>query len=256
MSSFIALLSPAKLIDDQTHYPNLPCTEIDFGEEANFLVSKLRKFKPKELAELMSMSDALAAETYARYQSWELPFSHKNAHPALLMFKGEVYRGLQAQELNSKQFDFAQKHIRILSGLYGILRPLDLVMPYRLMMGTRLAVDKKNDSLYTYWKSAIYEHLHRDLDKKGVIIDLASNEYFKAVDAAALQRRVINCEFKEKKAGKIVTVNTYAKSARGKMARFIIDHKITKASDLKAFDYDSYAYAPDHSQEDTWVFTR
>jgi len=256
MSKLIALLSPAKLLDDQSHYPDLPCTEAAFTAEAHHLVAKLKKQKPAELASLMSMSDALAAETHHRFQSWQLPFTHQNAHPALLLFKGEVYRGLQAHELNIKQLAFAQDHVRILSGLYGILRPLDLIMPYRLMMGTPFSFDKKHTNLYSFWKEKITNHLDRDLDKNGVLVDIASQEYFKSIDTGKLNRRVIACEFRENKGGKYVVVNTYAKSARGKMARFIIDAGIKNSNDLRAFNYDNYKFLPALSEENKLVFVR
>jgi cytoplasmic iron level regulating protein YaaA (DUF328/UPF0246 family) len=256
MSSFLALLSPAKLIDDQTHYPNLSCTQPVFQAEAARLVTKLKRLTPTKLSELMTMSDALAHETQVRFNNWHLPFTHLNAHPAVLMFKGEVYRGLQAQEFNLKQLEFAQKHLRILSGLYGVMRPLDLVMPYRLMMGTPFEFDKKTPNLYTFWKSKITSELDNTLGKKDVLINLASQEYFKAIDIQTLNRRVLECEFKEKKGNAFVTVNTYAKQARGKMARFIIDHQIKKADDIRSFDYDNYALNENLSTADRFVFSR
>lgn len=256
MSSFIAILSPAKLIDDQTHYPNLKCTEAHFISDAAQLVAKLKKLSPAALADLMAMSPALATETHGRFQKWELPFTHHNAHPAILMFKGEVYRGLNAGELNSKQLDFAQKHLRILSGLYGIMRPLDLVMPYRLMMGTPFVFDKKTANLYAFWKQKITNTLDLELGKKDTIINLASQEYFKSIDTKSLNRRIIECEFKEKKGNTHVTVNTYAKLARGKMARFIIDNQIRSADDIQAFDYGDYSFNAKLSKEDHFVFTR
>jgi len=143
MSSLLALLSPAKLIDDQTHYPNIPCSTPQFIDEAHYLVKKLRSLSPEQLTQILDISSKLAQETQQRHMNWQTPFSHQNAHPAIMMFQGEVYRGLKANELNSKQLQYANKHIKILSGLYGILRPLDWAMPYRLMMGTRFEVDSK-----------------------------------------------------------------------------------------------------------------
>ena len=256
MSSFIAILSPAKLIDDQTHYPNLSCTDAAFAEDAARLVGKLKKLSPENLAEMMSMSQALAMETHARFQQWKLPFTHQNAHPAMLMFKGEVYRGLQAAELNPKELTFAQKHLRILSGLYGIMRPLDLVLPYRLMMGTPFEFDKKAPNLYAFWKQKITEAMDKELGKKDVLINLASQEYFKVIDTKLLGRRIIDCEFKETKGKGFATVNTYSKLARGKMARFIIDNQIKKADDIRSFDSDGYCLNENLSGADHFVFTR
>jgi len=152
--------------------------------------------------------------------------------------------------------EFAQEHFRILSGLYGILRPLDLVMPYRLMMGTPLAIGKTTKNLYAFWTEKITAHLNDSLDKKGVLIDLASAEYFKSIDLKTLNRKVVTCEFRQKKGNDYVMVNTYAKSARGKMARFIIDNAITKADDCRAFNYDSYSLLDARSDDQRLVFVR
>jgi cytoplasmic iron level regulating protein YaaA (DUF328/UPF0246 family) len=220
------------------------------------LAGKLKKLSPEKLAEMMSMSQALAMETHARFQQWKLPFTHQNAHPAMLMFKGEVYRGLQAAELNPKGLSFAQNHLRILSGLYGVMRPLDLVMPYRLMMGTPFEFDKKAPNLYVFWKQKITEAMDKELGKKDVLINLASQEYFKVIDTKLLGRRIIDCEFKETKGKGFATVNTYSKLARGKMARFIIDNQIKKADDIQSFDSDGYCLNENLSGPDHFVFTR
>lgn len=256
MSSFIALLSPAKLIDDQTHYPELSCTDALFTEQSQLLVSKLKKCSSKQLAEMMEMSASLGEETRTRFNAWQLPFTHENAHPAIMMFKGEVYRGLQAMELSKKQLDYAQKHFRILSGLYGVLRPLDLVMPYRLMMGTRFAVDKKTPDLYSFWTHHVTQHLSESLGKNDCVLNLSSAEYFKSVNTNVLNRRVIHCEFKEKKGTHYKTVNTYTKLARGKMARFIIDHQLKNVDDIRSFDQDRYLFNTALSTPDQYVFTR
>lgn len=256
MSKLMAVISPAKLLDDQTHYPNLPCTQPEFAAESKKLATLIKKMSAGELSALMGMSNALGKETEIKFKQWALPFTHDNAHPALLMFKGEVYRGLQAEELHLGQLEFAQEHLRILSGLYGILRPLDLVMPYRLMMGTPLAIGKTYKNLYAFWSEKITAHLEESLDKKGVLIDLASAEYFKSIDLKKLNRKVITCEFRQKKANDYVMVNTYAKSARGKMARFIIDHAITKADDCRTFNYDGYSLLDARSDDHRLVFVR
>jgi cytoplasmic iron level regulating protein YaaA (DUF328/UPF0246 family) len=256
MSKLIAVISPAKLLDDQTHYPNIPCTQPEFLAEAEKLAGQLKKMNPAELSELMDMSVSLGQETALKYKKWKLPFTHENAHPAMLMFKGEVYRGLQAEELHLQQLEFAQKHLRILSGLYGIMRPLDLIMPYRLMMGTRLNIGKTHKNLYAFWTEKITSHLDQALDKKGILLDLASSEYFKSIDLNALNRKVISFEFRQKKGNDYVVVNTYAKSARGKMTRFILDNAITKADDCRAFDYDGYTLLDARSDDSRFVFVR
>lgn len=256
MTQLIAVISPAKLLDDSTHYPDLNCTQPVFQDEASYLVSKLKKQSSAQLSELMDISAKLGDENKRRYAEWHLPFSHTNAHPALLMFKGEVYRGLKAEEFSKKELDFAQGHLRILSGLYGVLRPLDLVMGYRLMMGTPFSPDKKTKNLYAFWGTKIADQLAQELAPKGILVNLASSEYFKGVDLAALNRRVVTCEFKERKGDKYSVVATYAKNARGMMARFLIENKIKKAEDLKSFDKENYVFNASLSTDDQWVFTR
>lgn len=255
-SNFIAVISPAKLLDDSVKYPKLKCTQPEFLEEAEQLIAKLKKLKPKEVGELMELSDKLAEENFIRFQQWSAPFSHENAIPAMLLFKGDVYRGLAAHELSDAQLNWAQKHVRILSGLYGILRPLDLIQAYRLMMGTPFAFSKEHNNLYKFWGDNLAHYLNEQLGPKGVIVNLASQEYFKAASTIALKRRVLHCEFKEKKGASYTIVSTYAKLARGRMTRFIIDNQIAKTEDLKAFDYDNYVFNPLLSTENNYVFSR
>jgi len=256
MTKLLAVISPAKSLNDQVYYPKLICTQPVFLEEAQQLVSKLAEVSSAKLAEMMDLSTALADLNKKRYQEWHLPFTHKNAHPAILMFKGEVYRGLKAEELSSNQLDFAQNHLRIISGLYGILKPLDLVMPYRLMMGTPFTPDTKNKNLYSFWKEKITSQLNSEIDSKGVLVNLASEEYFKSIEIKSLNCKVIHCEFKERKGDKISIIGTYAKLARGMMARYIIENKIIKISDIKAFDAQGYLYRSELSTDDKLVFLR
>ena len=256
MSKLIAVISPAKLLDDKTHYPQLAGTQPVFLKESETLVAKLKKLSARQLSGLMDISPALGEENKRRYAEWHLPFTHANAHPAILMFKGEVYRGMKAEEFSKKQLAFAQEHLRILSGLYGLLRPLDLVMSYRLMMGTPFALTPKMKNLYLYWGNKLATELAAELEPKGTVINLASSEYFKAVDLKTLNRKVITCEFREKKGDKYNIVMTFAKQARGMMARFLVEHAITKADDLKSFDSSDYSFNATLSSDDTWVFTR
>ncbi len=256
MSKLVAVISPAKLLDDSTHYPDLECTQPVFTKEAEYLSARLKKLTAKDLSSLMDISPKLGDENKKRYADWHLPFSHQNAHPAILMFKGDVYRGLKAEEFSKKELSFAQDHLRILSGLYGVLRPLDLVMSYRLMMGTPFSPDAKTKNLYTYWGTKLGEQLAQDIDPKGTLVNLASTEYFKAVDLKTLNRKLITCEFKERKGDKYSIVMTYAKQARGMMARFLVENKIKKADELKAFDLDNYSFNSKLSSEDNWIFTR
>lgn len=256
MSKLLALISPAKLLDDSTHYPELDSSQPVFIEEAVYLVKKLKKMSPSELSGLMSISRKLGEENFERYKRYETPFTHHNALQAVLMFKGDVYRGLKAEEFSKKDFAFAQDHLRILSGLYGILRPMDLVMPYRLMMGTPFSPNSKTKNLYSYWGTKIAEQLALDIDPQGVVINLASAEYFKAIDFKVLNRRVVTFEFRELKGEKYTVVMTYAKQARGMMARFLIANRIKKITDLKAFDEGGYLFNSKLSSDENWVFTR
>lgn len=256
MSKLLAVISPAKLLDENTHYPNLDCTEAAFLKEANYLARKLKKMSSADLSELMGISAKLADENKRRYHDWHLPFTHQNAHPVVLMFKGDVYRGLRAEEFSTKELAFAQEHLRILSGLYGILRPLDLVMPYRLMMGTPFSPDAKTKNLYAYWGDKIAKELSNAILPKGILVNLASQEYFKSIDLKTLNRRVLTCEFKERKGDKYTVVMTHAKRARGMMARFLVENRIQKVEELKAFDSDNYAFNPRLSSDDNWIFTR
>ncbi len=256
MSKLIALISPAQLLDDKKHYPELTCTQPVYLKEAEAICKSIKKLTAQQLSELMQMSAALGNENKARFEAWQLPFTHANAHPAMLMFKGEVYRGLQAESFSKRELQNASEHLRILSGMYGVLRPLDLIMPYRLMMGTAFAPNAKAKNLYAFWGNKIAEQLKNDIDKNGVVVNLASSEYFKAVDIKTLDRKVINCEFKELKNGKYTIVNTYAKQARGTMARFIIKQNIAKPADLKAFDLERYTFNSAQSSDNNLVFTR
>jgi cytoplasmic iron level regulating protein YaaA (DUF328/UPF0246 family) len=256
MSKLIAVISPAKLLDEKTHHDKLPFSQLEFQEEAAYLVSKLRKKSSKSLGEMMDLSAALSDENKRRYMEWELPFTPENAFHAILMFKGDVYRGMQAETFSQKEMQFAQNHLRILSGLYGLVRPLDLIQPYRLMMGTPFAPDAKHKNLYSFWGEKPTRMLDQELHDKGVLVNLASGEYFKALRPALLNRRVVTCEFKENKAGKYSIVSTFAKLARGYMAGFIVRNGIEKVEDLKAFDTQGYRFDSKLSSENDWVFVR
>lgn len=256
MSKMIAVISPAKLLDESLHFPKVQHTIPDFLPQAKSLMDVLKKKTPKQIGEMMELSEKLALENFDRNQMWNEKFTVENATQAILLFKGDVYRGLKAEELDFKQLKWAQDHVRILSGIYGILRPLDLTKAYRLMMGTPFSPSKAHKNLYSFWGSQLAQHLKNDLDEKGILVNLASSEYFKAIDLDTLNRKVITCEFKERKGEKLTIVSTYAKLARGKMARFIIDHKIEKPSQLKDFDVDGYRFEKSLSTENEFVFVR
>lgn len=256
MNKLLAVISPAKLLDNSLHFPQLPCTIPDELEAATYLVKKLKKRSASDLGEMMELSDALSQLNWQRYQEWHTPFTHENATPAILLFKGDVYRGMAAHTFSDKELLRAQHHIRILSGLYGVLRPLDLVQAYRLMMGTPFSPDSKNKNLYTYWSQRMTQQLKQDLHPSGVLINLASQEYFKVVNQELLEREVIHCEFKEKKGKDFKIVSTYAKIARGSMAAYIVKNNITNAKDLKGFNEGGYLFNPSLSTDHLWVFAR
>ena len=255
------LLSPAKSLDYETPvgatHPDLPHTLPHFAAQAAELIEVLRPYSPQQIAELMDLSDALSVLNVARYEAWRPKFTAKNAKQAVLAFNGDVYEGLDAKTLNAKQLDWAQDHVCILSGLYGVLRPLDWMQPYRLEMGTSLK-NPKGNNLYKFWGSQIAEYLNERLakDKRSVIINLASQEYFKSVDRKTLQARVVECVFEDYKGGKYKVISFNAKRARGLMARWAITHKAGKPEDLLAFDSEGYAFDKAASEADRLVFRR
>ena len=212
---------------------------------------------PAQIADLMHLSDKLAGLNAARFGSWTPAFDTHNAKQALLAFKGDVYTGLDAESFSEADFDFAQQHLRMLSGLYGLLRPLDLMMPYRLEMGTKLANARGKD-LYAFWGTRISEWLNQALADQGddVLLNLASNEYFSAVKRSALKARVINVDFKDQKNGQYKIISFYAKKARGMMSRFVIQQRISTPEQLKQFDAQGYYYSAEQSKPDHLVFLR
>jgi uncharacterized protein len=251
------LLSPAKSLDYETLVGDVPHTLPQFVPQSQALIEVLRQKSPQQIAELMDLSDTLSALNVARYEAWRPKFTAKNSKQAVLAFNGDVYEGLDAKTLNAKELDWAQNHVCILSGLYGVLRPLDWMQPYRLEMGTTLQTDK-GSNLYKFWGSQIAEHLNERLaaDKSPVIVNLASQEYFKSVDRKALQARVIECVFEDFKGGKYKIISFNAKRARGLMARYAVKNKITKPEGLLKFDLEGYAYDAAVSEPDRLVFRR
>jgi len=251
----IVLLSPAKTLDYESELPQVNATEPAFTDESTVIMNKLKKLSKKKLSALMSLNKDLTELNAMRYQEWEPEFNDEASRPALYAFTGEVYRGLDAKSFEAKDVDFAQEHLRILSGLHGILKPLDKIRPYRLEMGTKLPVGRKKN-LYDFWTSKLTETLSERLDAQGdrLVVNLASNEYSKAVDLKHLDARVITPVFKERKGDDYKVVMTYAKNARGAMASYIIRNKITDPEHLKGFE--SYAFSSAMSSEDEWVFIR
>jgi cytoplasmic iron level regulating protein YaaA (DUF328/UPF0246 family) len=251
------LLSPAKSLDYDTPAGDVPHTLPQFVPQAAELIEVLRPYSPQQIAELMDLSDALSVLNVARYEAWSPKFTAKNAKQAVLAFNGDVYEGLDAKTLNAQQLEWAQDHVCILSGLYGVLRPLDWMQPYRLEMGTSLK-NPKGNNLYKFWGPQIAEYLNGRLakDKSPVIINLASQEYFKSVDRKVLQARVVECVFEDFKGGKYKVISFNAKRARGLMARWAIEHKAKKPEDLLKFDSEGYAFDPAASESDRLVFRR
>jgi cytoplasmic iron level regulating protein YaaA (DUF328/UPF0246 family) len=252
----LVVLSPSKTLNFDFDPPS-KFTEPEFADEAAEVVAALRKYSPKALQKLMRISPQLAQLNAQRYSEWSLPFTTENSRQAVLAFKGEVYNGLEAETMTQKQLDFAQGHLRILSGLYGILRPLDLMQAYRLEMGIDVKIKRKKN-LYEFWKKNVTAHISQLLQnyQKPLLINLASDEYFKAIDTTALKVEIIQPQFKDMSNGTYKFITMYGKKARGMMARFIIDNKITEADQLKLFDTDGYYYNDQLSSGNKWVFTR
>jgi len=251
------LLSPAKSLDYDTPLADQPHTAPLFVKQSRALIDVLRTQSPQQIAELMSLSDKLAALNVARYQAWSSRATVKNARQAVLAFDGDVYGGLDARSLGAEDLAWAQDHVCILSGLYGVLRPLDLMQPYRLEMGTRLATDQGKD-LYQFWGTQISDYLNQRLraDISPVVVNCASQEYFKAVDTKALKARVVECVFQEYKAGQYKIISFMAKRARGLMARYAATHRLVSPEQLRAFDSEGYAWDAKASTPERLVFRR
>jgi cytoplasmic iron level regulating protein YaaA (DUF328/UPF0246 family) len=252
----IAIVSPAKTLDfktENTHKHTLP----RFQKEALKLIDVLKEKSEGDIGELMSISDKLATLNVERYRSFTKKKDPANSQQAVFAFRGDVYQGLQAESFNEEDLDFAQDHFRILSGLYGLLRPLDLIQPYRLEMGAKLKV-KGDSNLYEYWHDKIVSRLNGDLKAQGdkLLINLASNEYFKAVDKKKLKAKVIDVDFLDFSSGKYKIISFYAKKARGMMSHYIIKNRIKEAEHLQGFDYEGYIYDANASNDEKLVFKR
>lgn len=253
----LIVVSPAKTLDyetpPQTDKYSLPVNL----EDSALLIAELRKLSPPQVSQLMGISDKLGALNFGRYVDWHSDFNPDNAKQALLAFKGDVYTGLDAESLTEAELAWAQQHLRILSGLYGILKPLDLMQPYRLEMGTKLANERGKD-LYQFWGDTITEQLNSMLKAEDdpILINLASNEYFKSVNKKLLAATIITPVFKDLKNGKYKIISFYAKKARGLMSRYIIQNKITAPEKIKQFDIAGYQFNPAMTEGNEWVFTR
>ncbi|MEM9144291.1 MAG: peroxide stress protein YaaA [Bacteroidota bacterium] len=250
------VISPAKSLDFESTLPTKQYSQPLFLAQSERINKVLAKKKPRALSKLMGISDNLAQLNWERNQNFSTPFTPENARPAVYAFNGDVYQGLDAYTLEGKKLGHLQDSLRILSGLYGVLRPLDLIQPYRLEMGTALRVGRKKN-LYEFWKKNLTVHLNSELADGELFVNLASNEYFGAVDEKALNVPVVTPIFKDWKNDKLKVISFFAKKARGSMVRYILDNKAKTLEDLKGFDYDNYLYSKEHTlREDQPVFIR
>tara|TARA_B100001778_G_scaffold268369_1_gene229773 strand:+ start:525 stop:1283 length:759 start_codon:yes stop_codon:yes gene_type:complete len=251
----LVVISPAKKLDencDKNLVTNF--TIPPYLEDSKKIIKSLRKYSTDKLSKLMNISEKISLLNYERYIKWSLPFTKKNAHPALLLFQGDVYKGISVSDFKKEDFIYAQKSLRILSGLYGILKPLDLIQPYRLEMGTQIKIGKHND-LYDFWGDEITKTINEDKNSD-YLINLASVEYFKSINKEKLNAKLINIIFKEKRNGSYKIIGINAKKARGLMSRYIIKNKISNPMKLKKFKEENYSYNKNLSSDSDWVFTR
>ena len=253
----ITVISPAKNLNFKTPSYLDSFSLPEFLEDSRSLINELRKLNPKDISTLMKVNDEIAVLNFERNLAWKIPFTTDNAKQAVLAFNGQAYIGLNASTFSDNDFVFAQKHLRILSGLYGILKPMDLIQVYRLEMGIQLKT-KKGKNLYEFWGDKITDFINTELEKQKnkVLINLASKEYFKSVKTKKIKGEIITPVFKEQKGNSFKVVFVYAKHARGLMSRFIIQNKIEDPEDIKAFDSEGYLFNRDLSTEKEWVFTR
>lgn len=253
----LTVLSPAKSLDLESQTQTTKFSTPELLDESELLIKKLKRMSKKSLSELMGISENLADLNHKRFAQWKRPFNTKNAKQAILTFSGDVYQGLEASQFKARDLAFAQDHLRILSGLYGVLRPLDLMQAYRLEMGTSLKTSR-GTSLYDFWGEKITNSINEDLSnqKQKTLVNLASNEYFKVIKPRLLTGTVITPVFKEIKAGKSRTIALFAKQARGKMAAWIIKNRIDKPEQLTKFHVGGYEYVADESKADKLVFAR
>ena len=240
------VISPAKTLDFESKLPTTRATQPKFLEAAETINNKLENKSKKAIGKLMDISDKLAELNYQRYKKFNTPFTKENARPAVYAYAGDVYTGLDAYTIPSEKIDLLQDSLRILSGMYGLLRPLDLIQPYRLEMGTKLPINRKKD-LYSFWKKTLTETLNEELKDDEFFLNLASVEYFNAIDEKKLKVPVISPVFKDFKNGELKIISFFAKKARGSMTRFAIDNNIKNLDDLKAFDYDGYGFSEQYT---------
>lgn len=251
------VISPAKSLDYTTDVPLATFTKPSFLKQSKEINTILKEVTPQELKTMMNISDKLAEMNWQRNQERKYKLTELNpkVRQAVYAFNGDVYTGLDAYSLSTEKVDYLQEHLRILSGLYGYLKPLDAIEPYRLEMGTKLPINDKKD-LYDFWKETLTNSLNKELKKNDVLINLASNEYFSAIDKKALKATIITPEFKDYKDGKLKMISFFAKKARGLMVRYMAENNITNVEDIKQFNVEGYQFDASLSTETKWVFTR
>jgi cytoplasmic iron level regulating protein YaaA (DUF328/UPF0246 family) len=248
----LVLLSPSKKLDEESKVPTQNYSQPQFLADAEILSSGLKKLTRGDISDLMGLSQNLSDLNYTRYQNFKVPFTQQNARPALFTFKGDVYDKMDVENYSDTDLEFAQNHIRILSGLYGILKPLDLMQPYRLEMGTKYK-NKRGHNLYGFWDSKLTENINAE--ESELVLNLASNEYFKAIKPKALKANLLDITFKQYKDGQLKNIGLMAKRARGLMADFVIKNKITDKDKIMDFNAGGYSFAPDLSTDKNWTFT-
>ncbi|ADZ92182.1 peroxide stress protein YaaA [Marinomonas mediterranea] len=249
------LISPAKTLDLDSTPPTNETTTPLFLEEAQTLIDTIKPYSPADIADLMKLSDKLATLNVERYQDWDIQHTDENSRPAVFTFMGDVYTGLNAYSLPKETIEQAQKRLRILSGLYGLLKPLDKMQAYRLEMGTRLS-NPNGTNLYQFWGDKVANELENELEDNELLVNLASNEYFKAVNIKKISKQIITPNFLDEKNGQFKVISFYAKKARGMMVRYLLDSNANTLEDLKAFNYDGYQYDEARSSENAPVFIR
>ena len=253
----LAIISPAKSLDFDSRAPTRKHSAPSFLDDSAELIRELRELAPQDLSDLMGISTSLAELNTDRYAAWGEPFNRRNAKQAMFAFNGDVYMGLKSTEFSERDLTWAQKHLRILSGLHGILKPLDLIQPYRLEMGTRLPNGRGGD-LYDFWRDKVTQALNEAIDaqRQPILVNLASNEYFSAVDTARIDARIITPTFKDLKNGRYKFISFFAKKARGLMSAYLIKNRVSTLKALKAFDWQGYRFSPAESAANDWVFLR
>ena len=253
----LAIISPAKALDFDSRAPTRKFTAPAFLNDSAELIRELRELAPQDLSNLMGISSGLAQLNYDRYAAWGEPFSRRNAKQAMFAFNGDVYMGLKSAEFSARDLTWAQRHLRILSGLHGFLKPLDLIQPYRLEMGTRLRTERGGD-LYDFWRDKVTAALNEAVDaqRQPILVNLASNEYFNVLDPARIDARIITPTFKDLRNGRYKFISFFAKKARGLMAAYLIKNRVSTLKALKAFDWQGYRFSKAESSADRWAFLR